>query len=256
MKTISFAAVLLLATFAAACGEEQPPGTDPFGTNTWRLVAATVDGSALVLVDGSPVTLRVDAGQLGGTAACNSYGGPIAIVDGVVTIGPDLVQTEMYCVDETVMDLESAYLAALPRVDTVVITGDELTLTGDGVELRFEVVPPEPDAALIGTNWALDTITEGEVASTPAAPATLVFAADGSVSGSTGCNSLFGSYAAATGFSPLGTTKMACEPAIMAQEALVLEILGPEATLTIEGSLLTVADLEGRTLVYRVAAEA
>lgn len=251
MKTISLAAALLLATFAASCGEEQPPGADPFGTNTWRLVAATVDGTALVLVDGSPVTLRVDAGQLGGTAACNSYGGPITIVDGVVTIGPDLVQTEMYCVDDTVMDLEAAYLAALPRVDTVAITGDELSLIGDGVELSFEVVPPEPDAALIGTYWVLDTITEGEVASTPAAAASLVFAADGSVSGSTGCNSLFGSYAADTGFSPLGTTKMACEPPIMEQETLVLEILAPEATLTIEGSLLTIADLEGRTLVFR-----
>jgi len=84
-----------------------------------------------------------------------------------------------------------------------------------------------------------------------AASATLGFAADGSVSGSTGCNSLFGSYAAATGFSALGTTKMACEPPIMEQEALVLEILDPEATLTIDGSLLTIADLEGRTLVYR-----
>jgi heat shock protein HslJ len=255
MKLATLAAALLLASFAAVCGEDQLPGADPFGTDTWRLVAATVDGAALVLADGSPVTLRVDNGQLGGTSACNSYGGPVTILDGVVTIGPDLVMTEMYCMDETVMTLEAAYLVALPRVDTVAVVGEELLLTGDGVELRFEVVPPEPDAALIGANWALDTITEGEVASTPAAPATLVFAADGSVSGSTGCNSLFGSYAPATGFSALGTTKMACEPPIMEQEALVLEILGPEATLTIEGSLLTIADLEGRTLVYRAAAE-
>jgi heat shock protein HslJ len=251
MKSIALAAVLLLTALTAACGEEPPPGADPFGTDDWRLVAGTVDGTALVLVDGFPVTLRIDNGQLGGTAACNSYGGPITIVDGVVAIGPGLVQTEMYCLEETVMDLEGAFLAALPRVDAVTVVGELLVLIGDGVELRFEVVPPEPDAALIGTNWTLDTITEGEVASTPAAPATLVFSADGSVSGSTGCNSLFGSYSAADGFSPLGTTKMACEPAVMDQEALVLAILGPEATLTIAGSSLTIADLAGRTLVYR-----
>jgi heat shock protein HslJ len=251
MKTIALAVVLLLTALVAACGEEQPPGGDPFGTDDWRLVAGTVDGTALVLVDGHPVTLGIEDGQVGGTAACNSYGGPITIVDGVVNIGPDLVQTEMYCVDETVMGLEAAFLAALPRVDAATAAGDLLVLTGDGVELRFEVVPPEPDAALIGTNWALDTITEGEAASTPAAPATLLFGEDGSVSGSTGCNSLFGSYSTADGFSPLGTTKMACEPAVMEQEALVLAILGPEATLTIDGSLLTIADLAGRTLIYR-----
>jgi heat shock protein HslJ len=61
----------------------------------------------------------------------------------------------------------------------------------------------------IGTNRALDTITEGEVALDAGRTGDLVFAADGSVSGSTGCNSLFGSYAAATGFSWIGTTKMA-----------------------------------------------
>jgi heat shock protein HslJ len=114
MRLTSLAAVLLLASFAAACGEDQPPGADPFGTGTWRLVSATVDGAALVLVDGSPVTLRVDNGQLGGTSACNSYGGPVTILDGVVAIGPDLVMTEMYCMDESVMTLEAAYLAAPP----------------------------------------------------------------------------------------------------------------------------------------------
>ncbi|MEK7252672.1 MAG: hypothetical protein AAB198_05430 [Actinomycetota bacterium] len=38
----------------------------------------------------------------------------------------------------------------------------------------------------------------------------------------------------------------------MTQEALVLEILSRNATVTIEGNLLTIADLEGRALVYRV----
>ena len=119
--------------------------------------------------------------------------------------------------------------------------------------MRFAAIPPEPDAALIGTDWILDTITEGESASTPAAPANLLFGEDGTVTGNTGCNSLFGDYSTDTGFGPIGSTKMACEEPIMAQESLVLSILGPEATLTIEGSRLTIADLSGNTLVYRVA---
>ncbi len=249
MKLVSLLAALLLAL--VACGEEQPPGADPFGAGEWRLISATVDGAAVVLIATYPVTLRVTDGQVGGTAACNSYGGPIAVVAGVVTIGPDLFQTEMYCLDETVMDLEAAYMAALARIDAVAFDGGDLVLTGPDVELRFAAIPPTPDAALIGTNWTLETITAGESASTPAAPSTLVFAADGTVAGSTGCNSLFGDYGADSGFGTIGTTKIACENSIMAQEAVILQILGPEATLTITGSQLTIADLEGNTLVYR-----
>ena len=118
--------------------------------------------------------------------------------------------------------------------------------------MRFTAEPEVPDAALIGTNWALDTVIEGDAASTPASPASLTFTEDGAVTGSTGCNNLFGTYSAAYGFSEIGSTKMACEDPIMAQEALFFEILNANASVTIEGNLLTIADLEGRALVYRV----
>jgi heat shock protein HslJ len=251
MKQLALIPALALTLFLAACGEEQPPGADPFGTTVWQLVSGTADGKDIVLVDGHLVTLRVENGAVGGTSACNSYGGDITIEDGIVTIGPTFM-TQMYCVDDGVMDLEAAYHAALARVTRVALEGDELVLKGNGVELRFVAQPEEPDAALVGTNWTLDSIIEGATASTPAAPATIVFAADGTVNGSTGCNSFFGDYSAATGFGALGMTKMACEEPIMAQEFLVSEILGPDATVTIEGSLLTIADLDGRALVFRV----
>ncbi|MBI5158374.1 MAG: META domain-containing protein [Acidimicrobiia bacterium] len=250
MKHLALILVLALTALIAACGEEQPPGADPFGDTTWQLASGTVDGTALVLIDGHPITFRVANGQVGGTAACNSYGGEITIENGVIVMGPTHM-TEMWCGDEGVMDLEAAFLAALARIDGAALEADDLVLTGAGVELRFTALPEEPDAALVDTVWTLDTIIDGDTAATPAAPATLVFAADGTVSGSTGCNSLFGDYSAAGGFGPLGMTKMACEEPIMAQELLVTEILGPDATLTIEGSRLTIADLEGRALVYR-----
>ena len=56
----------------------------------------------------------------------------------------------------------------------------------------------------------------------------LMFGADGNASGSTGCNSLSGTYATdgtALTFGPLATTRMACEESLMAQEAAVLEAL-------------------------------
>ena len=245
-------ALLVLGLFAVSCAEERPlGGDDPFGPTTWQLVSGSADGVALVLVDGAPVTFRADQGDVSGRSACNSYGGPILITDGVVTIGPSLQMTEMACLEDGVMDLEAAYLAALPRVTAVARDGDQLVLRGDVVELRFVAQPEELAASLTGTSWVLDTIIEGETASTPAAEAALLIDDDGAVSGSTGCNQMNGTYDATNGFTQLATTRMACGEEIMAQEALVVEILETNPTLTIAGSQLTIADLEGRALVYR-----
>ncbi len=241
---------LLLTLLVVACGEEQPSGADPFGDTIWQLDSGTVDGDALVLITGRPITFSVDNAQIAGNFACNWYGGPITIEDGAIAIGPTSM-TEMACSEDGAMELEAAYLAALGRVTGVALEGKELVLTSDGVELRFTAQPAEADASLVGTTWTLETIIEAEAASTPAAAANLVFTEDGTVSGSTGCNNLFGNYSEAEGFTQIATTKMACQEPIMDQEALVGQILGPDATLTIEGSLLTIADLKGRALVYR-----
>jgi len=241
----------LLALLLAACAEKADVASgDPFGSTTWVLTSGTVDGAALTPIASAPVTLLVSDGSVGGRAACNSYGGDFTIADGVVTVG-SLIQTEMACLDPGVMDLEQAFLAALARVDGAAGDGTTLLLTGDGVEMRFAPQPEPAPSALIGTTWTLDTIAEGDMASTPAAPATLLFSEDGSVSGSTGCNSLSASYDPDTGFGPIATTKMACKGDVMAQETLVLRILGGSPTLTIDGDLLTIDDLAGNAMVYR-----
>ena len=252
--TMPLLTLLTVSMVAAACANERSVDSqeNPFGTTTWQLRSATVDGAPLGIVDGSPVTFVVDDGQVGGTAACNGYGGSIAVTDGVITIGPGLNQTEMACLADGVMELEAAFLGALPRVTTALRDGDALILRGAGVEMRFSPQQEQPPTALVGTNWALDTVIDGDTASTPAAPATLVFAGDGTLTGSTGCNQLFGAYDEVTGFGTLGSTKMACKDEVMAQETLVLEILGGRPTVTIDGPVLTIADLEGRALVYRV----
>jgi putative lipoprotein len=89
---------------------------------------------------------------------------------------------------------------------------------------------PEPASAaadLAGTSWTLVSVggapvVEGGVG------ARLAFDAAGNVSGSTGCNSVSGTYALdgpSLTFGMLATTRMACEDALMAQEASVLEAL-------------------------------
>ena len=72
--------------------------------------------------------------------------------------------------------------------------------------------------ALAGTTWRL--VSLGGVTPAGQIP-TLQLGADGSATGSTGCNSFIGRYSidgATLVFSPLATTKRGCEPAIASQE--------------------------------------
>ena len=73
---------------------------------------------------------------MSGRAACNSYGGDVVVENGDVKFGP-LAMTEMAC-DEAIMASEAAYAAALPEVRAATLAGDQLTLTGPGVELVYE----------------------------------------------------------------------------------------------------------------------
>jgi heat shock protein HslJ len=87
---------------------------------------------------------------------------------------------------------------------------------------------PEPTSAaeLAGTSWTLVSIGGAPVVE--GSGPHLTFAANGNASGSTGCNSMSGTYAtdgAALTFGPLATTRMACEPNLMNQETAVLQAL-------------------------------
>jgi heat shock protein HslJ len=265
MKKMLILPILLLAValLAAACGDDETTDTapgqggdgDPLGDTEWVLTDAEVDGAPLALLDTHPVTLMRTEDGIGGTAACNSYGGDITIEGSTVTVG-ELFQTMMACEPQAAMDLELAYTAALSRVDTATADGAGLTLSGDGVTLTFAARAPEPDATLVGTTWTLDTIIENEAASTPVAGADATMTIDDAnqVTGKTGCNSFMGEIVVGDdAFEPaaLASTRMACEPDIMAQEATVLRVLSEGPTWAIDGPLLTLTLDDGTGLVYR-----
>jgi heat shock protein HslJ len=82
------------------------------------------------------------------------------------------------------------------------------------------------DGGLTGTTWQAETIIGRPVIDSSAS--TITFEADGRVHGRGGCNRYFG---AATidgeqiSFGALGSTKMACAPALMDQEARFFQAL-------------------------------
>ena len=128
-----FILLMALNVFAMACSSASPADIDI--TGNWQLVSGSVDGQAIPSLDGSPVTFDVTGTQIGGTSGCNSYGGQMVLDGSSISIG-DLTSTAMMCTPEA-MAVEIPYTSALPEVDTVSLDGDELVLTGPGIELRF-----------------------------------------------------------------------------------------------------------------------
>lgn len=128
----------LLATAAVVgMGVSACTPTHPRFDGEWVLEEAVgADGAAVVLVDGHPVTLNLSGDRASGRSACNNYSGTRGAQGEAPFVG-DWSQTQMACDPPEVMALEAAYLAALLLVEEMALDGDDLVLTGEGVELRF-----------------------------------------------------------------------------------------------------------------------
>ena len=133
MDLRALAAVALLAFLLTACSND--PDVDIKGDLT--LTGGTVDGTSLDTDSGQGVTLtwQDDEDTFRGQAPCNQYGTEIDVDGDEVDFKP-VASTAMGC-EAPVMEVETRYYDALPRLDHVSRDGDVLTFTGDGVELVF-----------------------------------------------------------------------------------------------------------------------
>ncbi len=118
-----------------------------------------------------------------------------------------------------------------------------------------------PEAALTGTYWRAVTIDDNLAAQLPKKrEAHILFSAEGKrVSGSTGCNRFTGTFTQ-TGdslkFSPLAITKMACPPALDAQERDFLAALNATSALHLAGNILELKDTSGKVRLRLEASSA
>jgi len=140
--------LLIAAALVAACASAAAPSTPAPSAGSvvgdWILTGGTIDGAAAPAFEDQRITLTITGSQIGGIAACNHYGGEIIMgADGLHL--ENLMQTEMAC-QEPAMAAEAAYMTALARVRQLVRDGDELVGRGDGVELRFAALVPQPSA--------------------------------------------------------------------------------------------------------------
>jgi heat shock protein HslJ len=244
-------AVVVLAV--AGCGAAA--GSPPDVTGKWELVEFSRDGTVVPEPAGGRATLTATGGDLGGTSFCNSYSGTYRL-DGEELSVSGLGGTEMGCAPE-LMDAEAAYLAALADVERAATTDGYLVLSGGDAELRYRPMPEVPPSDLNGTAWVLETLLEGDIASsTSGGRAVLQLGGDGRFTASTGCRELTGRWSLdgdvvrVTGAEPARAT---CDPEVEAQDEQVTALLSRDFQVAVSGDSLTVSGADGLGLVYRDA---
>lgn len=209
------------------------------------------------LVSGTAITLDFgNDARVSGSAGCNNYTGGYESTDTTLKVSA-LASTQKACPSpEGIMEQEQQYLAALQNSATYEISGATLTIR-DGSGATQVIAAKRAPTTLVGTEWNVTMVNNGKQAVVGLINGTAItmnFGADGTVSGSAGCNNYNGGYESTDKtlkVGPLASTRMFCEsPAgVMEQEQQFMTALQNAATFEISGDTLTIRDAEGATQV-------
>jgi heat shock protein HslJ len=248
MKAAGFA-LLALMLVVAGCGDRggaggpSGGGDSPLRDHTFLSTGITENGSPHQLAGQTRVRMRFTGDdRLIADAGCNSMQGSVRVDGGRIEVS-DLASTGMGC-EQQVMEQDAWLSRILSSKPSWKLDRDTLTISSPTTEIVLKdrkVV--EPDLPLQGPKWTVDTIIDGEVASsTPAnASAWLMFDKD-AVQVSAGCNSGSGTYSVSGNtlrINDVATTRMACEPDVMSLENAVLAVLRGDLTYSIDADMLT-----------------
>jgi heat shock protein HslJ len=255
---------MMAAALLVACGGDDDGAGGAGGAGavddllgrTFVSRSVTVGGAERPLVPNTQVTLTIDDGNLGFTAGCNSFGGPLAF-DGVRLVVADMGGTEIGC--DAGRQAQDEWLTGFFGEDpTWSLDGSTLTLTSGDIAIVFddrEVA--DPDQALVGTVWQVDSIISGDAASSvPAgASATVVFT-DTTVSADTGCNGVGGDIAIdgdTITITQGPSTLIACPGPVGDLEDAVRTVLSGPVTFEIEAGTLHLRAAGGAGLDLKAA---
>lgn len=250
-----FVAVPLLLLALAACGQRaggQNTAPDPLRGKTFLATAVTDDGKPRELLPNTELSVQfTDDGRLIAQAGCNTMQGSVNTADGKLVLDGELASTAIGCAQAS--NEQDAFVAkVLSASPSWQLADDRLTITSGTT--TFDLAPREsvhPDKDLVGTTWVLDTLVDGDVASSMpvgAPEVTLVF--DGKrATADTHCNGVGAEYTV-TGdtieFTGGVSTKMACAPEIMRGEEAVSGVLNGEVTYEITADKLTLTNTSGK----------
>lgn len=263
MRTHHLAALAVVSLLTVGgCSDDSNVST---GSTSEAVTVASLNGKSFVstavtgqtLVPGSQITMAFDNGTLRANAGCNSMGGPYTITNSVLNAGEEFGSTAMGC-DTDLMAQDEWLAGFLGAAPTLSLDVDALTMTAKGATLTMSPAAVTPNRPLVGTTWTLDTMTDGQTASSVPADVeapTLRIESDGQAAVTTGCNTGVASVVvneSTMTFGPMRLTNMACKGEPQAVEAAVLAVLDGEVPFAIDGAQLTLTN-GGQGLVYRAA---
>lgn len=255
---------VVAALLAASCvrqggGADGSPPADALDGRDFVSTRVLEGGEERPLVPGTRIELSFSHGELSARAGCNIIGAGYRVEDGVLRLVGDASMTEMGC-DPERHEQDAwlvGFLGSAPRVE---LEGPRLTLSSGGTEIRLldrEVA--EPDLPLAGTLWRLDTIVDGEVASSvPAGLEATLGVQDGRIGGFNGCNEwgarLISSEGGVLVLGRATQTTIACTGAAAELERNVMAVVGARRiAYEIDGPSLVLQAGE-RALHFRAAA--
>lgn len=230
--------------------ESRSPRSGPVLEGTrWQLrFAIDAEGALAPVPEGVLATARFEDGRLFGSGGCNRYSASYTLDGSRLTLGP-AASTMMACPDPA-GTFENTFYRALSTTATWEVDGQSLILR-DGDDRSILVFRAVVEPPLTGTEWSATAVNNGTggVASLVASTAiTAIFAEEGLVSGSGGCNRYTGPFTtdgSRVSIGPLATTRMACPAPVMEQEGQYLGALGRATTWRIDGDALELRDDEG-----------
>jgi heat shock protein HslJ len=224
-----------------------PASSSGLEGTTWELAAG-----ALVIPGAEHVvpTLLMQDETASGWAGCNNYSTHYVLSGSSLTFGT-VASTKKAC-GAVPTAVENQFLQRLSNVSTYSIASGRLQLldsTGQ-VVLRFAAA----NTSIVGS-WAIigyltstgSAFTSAVVGSKP----TAVFDANGTVSGTTGCNTYHGPWKESAGGSikigPLATTLIGCPEDLAVQDASIGHALEAATKAVVATHDATLLDSAGRT---------
>jgi len=172
--TVAIGLVLLLVV-AVSCssdgasvdsGAAGAPTVKALDGRTFLSTSVQVGGVDRPMATARPtITLEFRSDVLSASSGCNGTGGSYSLDGDHLTMG-DLSSTAMACAEPGLMEQDAWFSALLESGPTLVLAGDQLTMTsGDTVIVFVDRETADPDRPLIGTAWTLESIISGQTAS-------------------------------------------------------------------------------------------
>jgi heat shock protein HslJ len=232
-------------------------GSAPLWGSTFLLTSARTDGEPMAIVANTEISLRFTEDHLiHVTGGCNAMSGPVTVENGRLSVVA-LSSTLMGC-DEP-RQAQDEWLADFLEGDpSFELTGATLTLRGGDKEMVLtKRSTAEPGRPLEGTLWTVDTLLDGQGASsipvgTP--PPTLEFGPE-EVKVFAGCNSGSANYRLSgekITFDLLALTDMACGGKLALQSAVGAVLDGP-VSYDVTSTVLTLNHPSGKGLRLRAS---